>query len=450
MASMASQVFAAILLFSFLDSVLSVNDVAFDVNYSISWGADHVISLNQGSEIHLTMDSNSGSGFQSKLEYGSGFFHVNLKTPSRDTAGTVTAFYLTSHTNTHDELDFEFLGNLEGKPITLQTNVFVNGKGVDYPTQPMQVIASLWNGENWATDGGKIKIDWRYAPFVASFRGFSIDGCPANGHGTQQCSLPKYWWNTGAYTSLSATQKIAYQQVRRKYLTYDYCSDRARYHVLPPECPQLKLSGTGAQAPATPPFSDEYSITWGEDHAKFFDDGELQLSLDNSSGSGFASRSYYGSGFFDMDIKLPKNSAGVVTAYYLTSHTTAHDELDFEFLGNDEGTSIIVQTNVFVNGVTASVWDGSSWATDGGRKKVDWRLAPFEATFQGFSIDGCQSRGLSSSNCYSDNGWWSLESFIDLPADQLAKYEQARKKHLVYNYCDDRERYPVLPPECPE
>ncbi|XP_031492662.1 xyloglucan endotransglucosylase/hydrolase protein 2-like [Nymphaea colorata] len=290
MASMAFQVFAAILLFSFLASVLSVTngsgDVAFDVNYSISWGADHVVSLNQGSEIHLTMDSNSGSGFQSKLEYGSGFFHVNLKTPSRDTAGTVTAFYLTSHTNAHDELDFEFLGNLEGKPITLQTNVFVNGKGgreerinlwfdpsqdfhsykilwnrnlivffvddtpirvflnksnkgVDYPTQPMQVIASLWNGENWATDGGKIKIDWRYAPFVASFRGFSIDGCPANGHGTQQCSLPKYWWNTGTYTSLSATQKIAYQQVRRKYLTYDYCSDRARYHVLPPECPQL-------------------------------------------------------------------------------------------------------------------------------------------------------------------------------------------------------------------
>ncbi|XP_031493329.1 xyloglucan endotransglucosylase/hydrolase protein 2-like [Nymphaea colorata] len=270
----------------------------------------------------------------------------------------------------------------------------------------------------------------------------------------------------------------------------------------------LELSGTGAQPPATPPFSDEYSITWGQDHVKFFDDRQVQLSLDNSSGSGFASRSYYGSGFFDMDIKLSNNSAGVVTAYYLTSHTTAHDELDFELLGNDEGTSIIVQTNVFVNGVggreqkmslwfdptealhnytilwnykhivfyvddtpirifsnkspiggsyptqamqvTASIWDGSSWATDGGRKKVDWRLAPFKATFQGFSIDGCQSWGWSSSNCYSDTDWWSQESFIDLPADQLAKYKQARKKHLVYNYCDDRERYPVLPPECPE
>lgn len=36
---------------------------------------------------------------------------------------------LHSNTYNNDEIDFEFLGNREGKPYSLQTNVFVNGVG---------------------------------------------------------------------------------------------------------------------------------------------------------------------------------------------------------------------------------------------------------------------------------------------------------------------------------
>ncbi|KAE9618009.1 hypothetical protein Lal_00037853 [Lupinus albus] len=53
-----------------------------------------------------------------------------------------------------------------------------------------------------------------------------------------------------------------------------------------------------------------------------------------------------------MRIKLPnKDSSGVVTAFYLTSkayHSRNHDEIDFEFLGNNEEEPYILQTNIFV------------------------------------------------------------------------------------------------------
>jgi len=37
--------------------------IDFDVNYVVTWGQDHILKLNQGKEVQLSMDYSSGSMF---------------------------------------------------------------------------------------------------------------------------------------------------------------------------------------------------------------------------------------------------------------------------------------------------------------------------------------------------------------------------------------------------
>ncbi|KAK7304509.1 hypothetical protein VNO77_42390 [Canavalia gladiata] len=258
----------------------SSEQISFNQNYMVTWGGSHVVFLNQGKEIQLAMDKSSGSGFRSKWNYGSGIFHMKIKVPGRDSAGVVTAYYLTSQGNKHDELDFEFLGNEEGKPYTLQTNVFADGKGnreqrihlwfdptanfhdykilwnqhqivfyvdnipirvyknnrkigVGYPSKPMEIQASLWQAD-WAT--GTAKTNWNYAPFKANFQGFDVSGCQVQSSNDQHCVSNNYWWNGKKFWQLDSTQQRQYEMVKKKYIIYDYCTDRKRYPTPPLEC----------------------------------------------------------------------------------------------------------------------------------------------------------------------------------------------------------------------
>ncbi|KAF5192134.1 Xyloglucan endotransglucosylase/hydrolase [Thalictrum thalictroides] len=258
--------------------------VPFSRNYMPTWAYDHITYLNGGNEIQLKLDKSTGTGFQSKGNYLFGHFSMQIKMVPNDSAGTVTAFYLSSQNNEHDEIDFEFLGNRTGQPYILQTNVFTGGKGdrehriflwfdptkayhsysilwnmhqivffvdnipirvfknskdlgVKFPfDQPMKIYSSLWNADDWATRGGLEKTDWSKAPFVAAYKSFHIDGCQASVNAKYCATQGKQWWDQKEYQDLDAAQYRRLKWVRKKFTIYNYCTDRVRFPKMAPEC----------------------------------------------------------------------------------------------------------------------------------------------------------------------------------------------------------------------
>ncbi|KAK8489677.1 hypothetical protein V6N13_089351 [Hibiscus sabdariffa] len=175
--------------------------------------------LNNGDVLTLSLDKSSGSGFQSKNEYLFGKIDMQLKLVPGNSAGTVTAYYLSSKGSTWDEIDFMFLGNLSKDPYILHTNVFSQGK------------------DDWATMGGLVKTDWTQAPFTASYRNFNANACVWS-NGASSCKSDAPSSTNGAWFSqeLDSTSQQRLQWVRKNYMIYNYCTDDNRFpQGLPPE-----------------------------------------------------------------------------------------------------------------------------------------------------------------------------------------------------------------------
>ncbi|KAG8367707.1 hypothetical protein BUALT_Bualt16G0101000 [Buddleja alternifolia] len=255
----------------------------FNREFDITWGDGRAKILNNGELLTLSLDKTSGSGFQSKNEYLFGKIDMQLKLVPGNSAGTVTAYYLSSQGQTHDEIDFEFLGNLSGDPYILHTNVFSQGKGnreqqfhlwfdptadfhtysilwnpqriifsvdgtpirefknpeslgVAYPkSQPMRIYSSLWNADDWATRGGLVKTDWSQAPFTASYRNFNADNACVWSSGSSSCSSSNPPAALGE--ELDTTSQDRLKWVQKNYMIYNYCSDSKRFpQGFPPEC----------------------------------------------------------------------------------------------------------------------------------------------------------------------------------------------------------------------
>ncbi|CAN1748873.1 Probable xyloglucan endotransglucosylase/hydrolase protein 30 [Linum perenne] len=221
--------------------------------------------------------------------YNYGFFSANIKLPGEYTAGICVAFYVSNISTQHDELDFEFLGNVKGKPWRFQTNLYGNGStnrgreeryslwfdpskefhrysilwtsrqiifyiddvpirevirnpemGGEYPAKPMSLYATIWDASSWATSGGRFKVDYSYAPFVAEFKDLALDGCPIDA--VEELPTAEYCADSHArldaadYATISAKQRQAMRRFRQRYIYYSYCHDNVRYPIPLPEC----------------------------------------------------------------------------------------------------------------------------------------------------------------------------------------------------------------------
>ncbi|XP_047319295.1 xyloglucan endotransglucosylase/hydrolase 2-like [Impatiens glandulifera] len=287
---MASHGCSSFLMASFVLTCMVVTAFAagnFTDDIEITWGGDRARIRNGAQLLSLSLDQTSGSGFRSKKEYLFGRIDMQLKLVPGNSAGTVTAYYLTSEGPKHDEIDFEFLGNVSGQPYTVHTNVFSQGKGnreqqfhlwfdptknfhtysihwnlqniiflvdnypirvfknreamgVPYPTsQPMRIYSSLWNADDWATQGGRVKTNWTHAPFTALYRNFNA--CLPSSSSSSSCSSAV---STNALSDsdsgaqeLNAMGRRRLRWVQRYYMVYNYCSDLNRFSQgLPTEC----------------------------------------------------------------------------------------------------------------------------------------------------------------------------------------------------------------------
>lgn len=104
--------------------------------------------------------------------------------------------------------------------------VFNNLESIGVPfanKQPMRFYATIWDGDQWATRGGKVKTDWSKAPFTAYYRYLQEQTTNSGGN--------KSWYTQG----IDRKARNWLRWVQKYHMIYNYCSYPKRPGA-PKEC----------------------------------------------------------------------------------------------------------------------------------------------------------------------------------------------------------------------
>lgn len=108
--------------------------------------------------------------------------------------------------------------------------------------------------------------------------------------------------------------------------------------------------------------------------------------------------------------------------------------------------------------IFSSIWNADDWATRGGLEKTDWAKAPFVSSYRDFAADACAwppppaggapSPPTPACAAATGDSWWDQPPAWALDAGQRLDNAWVARNLLVYDYCDDRKRFPTPPEEC--